>query len=259
MPSFRFLALAAVAAALVVVAPAIGDSGAARGSAVPPAEVAGGDVAAALPSIVNTRLVRAQAALGRATTDYDTNQPASAVNDMGAALDNLTKGWNAAKWVVQTTPPPPTDDAFPDGTGGAGVAYADPSTTAVAVLSADHDLVSTAVGMMETSNDALLKSLTSSITTIQTQRLNAIKWIHSIEPPPPTDDAVGPDDEGASTFATLMPGYIGVLDDEIQQIKGRLALYKFSPAAKAALNNARLKALDTKDLVNQYWPPVADD
>ncbi|HEU4865274.1 MAG TPA: hypothetical protein VFT76_03400 [Actinomycetota bacterium] len=258
MPSFRFLALAAVAAALVVVAPAIGDSGAARGSAVPPAEVAGGDVAPALPSIVNTRLVRAQAALGRATADYDTNQPAAAVNDMGAAVDNLTKGWNAAKWVVQTAPPPPADDAFPDGDLPAGTSYADPPTTAVAVLSADHDLVSTAVGMMETNNAALLTKLTSSITTIQNQRLKAIRWIHSIEPPP-TDDAVGPDDEGATTFAMLMPGYVGVLDDEIQQLKGRLALFNFSPAAKAALNNARLKAQDTKDLVNQYWPPVADD
>jgi hypothetical protein len=260
MPSFRFLALAAVTAALVVVAPAIGDSGSARGSAVPPAEVAGGDVAPALPSIVNTRLVRAQAALGRATSDYDTNQPASGVNDMGAAVDNLTKGWNAAKWVVQTAPPPPADDAFPDGDAPAGTTYADPPTTAVAVLSADHDLVSTAVGMMETNNAALLTKLTSSITTIQNQRLNAIKWIHSIEPPPPTDDAVGPDGtEGGGSFAALMPGYIGVLDDEIQQLKGRLALFAFSPAAKAALNNARLKAQDTKDLVNQYWPPVADD
>jgi hypothetical protein len=56
-----------------------------------------------------------------------------------------------------------------------------------------------------------------------------------------------------------MPGYVAVLDDEIQQLKGRLALYKFSAKAKAALNNARLKAQDTKDLVNQYWPPVTDD
>jgi hypothetical protein len=258
MPSFRFLALAAIAAALVVVAPAIGDSGMPRQASAPPAEVAGGDAAPLIPSIVNTRLVRSQAALGRATNDVDTSQAAAAVGDMTAAADNLTKGWNAAKWVVQTTPPPPADDAFPDGDGGA-VVYATPPETAFAVLSAQHDLVSTAVGMMETTNAALQKSLTSSISAIQTQRLNAIKWIHSIAPPPPADDAFPAGTEGGGTFDTVMPTLIPVLDDEIQQLKGRLALYKFPAAAKAALNNARLKAQDTKDLVNQYWPPVADD
>jgi hypothetical protein len=257
MPSFRFLALAAVAAALVVVAPAMSDSGSARQSAAPPAQIAGGDAAPIIPSIVNTRLVRAQDALGRATADYDSNQPAQAVNDMAAATDNLSKAWNAAKWVVQTTPPPPAEDAFPDGDGGA-VTYADPPTTAVAVLTAEHDLVSASVGMMETGNAALLTRLTSSINAMQTQRLNAIKWIHSIEPPP-TEDARPDGTEGGGTFAALMPGYVAVLDDELQQIKGRLALYKFSAAAKAALNNARVKAQDTKDLVNQYWPPVPAD
>jgi hypothetical protein len=253
MPSFRFLALAAVAAALVVVAPAIGDSGTARGSAVPPAAINGGDVAPLIPSIVNTRLVRAQSALGRATADVDENQAAQAIVPVGAAVDNLTKGWNAAKWVVLNAPPPPADDAFSTD-DPAGPVYAAPSDTAFAVLTADHDLVATSVGMMETTNAPLVTRLTSAMNTIQTQRLNAIKWIHTIEPPPADDGT-----EGGGTFAAIMPGYVAILDDEIQQIKGRLALFKFSATAKAALNNARVRAQDTKDLVNQYWPPVVDD
>jgi hypothetical protein len=258
MPSFRFLALVAVAAALVVVAPAIGDSGAARQSAVPPAEAAGGDAAPLLPSIVNTRLVRAQAALGRATANFDENLAVQAVVPMGAAVDNLTKGWNAEKWVIQTTPPPPADDAFPDGDGGA-VVYAGPEDTAFAVFSAQHDLVSTSVGMMETANAALLKRLSSAISSVQATRTAAINYIHSIAPPPEDDAAIVDGTEGGATWATVMPTLVPLLDDEIQQVSGRLALYKFSASAKTALVNARSRAQNAKALVNQYWPPVTDD
>jgi hypothetical protein len=255
MPSFRFLALAAVAAALVVVAPAIGDSGPARQSAAPPAEAAGGDVAPLIPSIVNTRLVRAEAALGNATSAFDANQPAQAVVPMGAAVSNLTKGWNAEKYVIKTTPPPAAD-AFPDGDAGA-VTYAGPEDTAFAVFNAQHDVVSTAVGMMETSNAALLKSLTSSINSVQATRAAAIKYIHSIAPPP-ADGAAVDGTEAGSTWETVMPTVVPLLDDEIQQLNGRLALYKFSAAAKTALQNARTRAQNAKALVNQYWPPPAD-
>jgi hypothetical protein len=258
MRSFRFLALAAVAAALIVVAPAIGDSGTARQSAVPPAQAAGGDAPPLIPSIVNTRLVRAQAALDNATGDVDSGQAAQAVAPMGAAVDNLTKGWNAEKWLIQTTPPPPADDAISDGDGGV-IAYATPEDTAVAVFSAQHNLVSTAVGMMETGNAALLTSLTNSITTVGNSRTAAIKYIHSIAPPPPADDAVGDGLEGVATWDTVMPTTVAFLDDEIQQITGRLALYKFSASAKAALQKALGRAQTAKALVNQYWPPVLDD
>ena len=257
MPSFRFLALAAVAAALVVVAPAIGDSGAARKSAVPPAEAAGGDAAPLIPSIVNTRLVRAQAAVEHATEAFDENQAAQAVAPMGAAVDNLTKGWNAEKWLIQTTPPPPADDAFPDG-DGAVVAYAGPEDTAFAVFSAQHNLVATSVGMMETGNAALLTRLTSSMTTVQGSRTAAINYIHSIAPPP-EDDAVSDGLEGGATWDTVMPTVVPLLDDEIQQITGRLALYKFTAPARTALQNALARARNAKALVNQYWPPVTDD
>jgi hypothetical protein len=258
MPSFRFLALAAVAAALIVAAPAIGVSGAAQQNAVPPAQAAGGDAAPLIPSIVNTRLVRAQAALENATGDVDSGQPAQAVAPMGAAVDNLTKGWNAEKWLIQTAPPPPADDAISDG-DGAAIAYATPEDTAVAVFSAQHNLVSTAVGMMETANAALLTSLTKSITTVGNSRTAAINYIHSIAPPPPADDAVGDGLEGAATWDTVMPTTVAFLDDEIQQITGRLALYKFSASAKTALQNARARAQNAKALVNLYWPPVTDD
>jgi hypothetical protein len=258
MPSTRFLVLAAVAAALVVVAPAIG-SGSARQSAVPPAHAAGGDAPPLIPSIVNTRLVRAEAALGSATASFDGGQAAQAVTPMGAAAANLTKAWNAEKWIIQTTPPPPTDDAAVVDGDGAVVAYAGPEDTAFAVFSAQHDLVATSVGMMETTNAALLKSLTGSISSVQASRTTAINYIHSIAPPPTDDAAVVDGTEGGATWATVMPTVVPLLDDEIQQITGRLALYKFPAATKTALQNAKSRAQSAKALINQYWPPVLDD
>lgn len=263
MRSFRTPAFLAVAVALivaaVVAAPAIGDSGAARQNAVPPAEVAGSDAPSLLPSIVNTRLVRAQAALGQATMSYDLNQAGQAVVPMGAAASNVSKAWAAEKYVIKTAPPPPVGDALPDDVEASASAYAGPEDSGFAVLSAQHDVVSASVGMMETGNADLAKSLTSAISSVQNARLTAIKYIHSL-PAPPVGDGIGTDGTPVgSTWATVMPGYVAVLGDELQQIKGRLALTKFSAAAKAALTAAQVRAQNTKDLVNQYWPPVPGD
>lgn len=252
MRSFRFLALAAVAAALIVVAPAIGDSGAARQSAVPPAQAAGGDIPPPLPSLVNTRLVRSQAALGRATAAFDENQAAQAVVPIGAAVDNLTKAWSAEKYLIQTTPPP-VEDAISDGDPVVGT-YAGPEDTAFAVFSAQHDLVSTSVGMIETSNAALQSRLTSAISSVQATRITAINFIGKLVPPP-ADDAVIDGPEGASTWDTVMPTIVGLLDDEIQQINGRLAMNKFPAGVDNALNAALGRAQNAKNLVNTYWPP----
>ena len=65
MLSFRKIALVAIGAALVVVAPAVGKSVTGSASADPTARITGGDAPPPIPSIVNTRLVRAEE-IGRA-------------------------------------------------------------------------------------------------------------------------------------------------------------------------------------------------
>jgi hypothetical protein len=254
MLSFRTIALLAVAAALTVVAAAWGDSGSARQAAAPPAVANGGDAAPTIPSIVNTRLVRGESALSRATADVDEGQAAQAVVPVNAALSNLTNGWGAEKYVIKTAPPPPADAAYPDGGAAAGPTYAGPEDTGFALLSAQHDLITTAVSIADTSNTALQNALINAISKMQSLRVTEIKYIHSIAPPP-----VGDGTGAGSTWDIVMPGYAAVLSDEIQQLKGRLAMAKFSPAAKTALTSARVKASDTLDLVNQYWPPVPAD
>jgi len=151
MLSFRKIALVAIGAALVVVAPAVGKSVTGSASADPTARITGGDAPPPIPSIVNTRLVRAEAALGRATADYDENQPAQAVVPIGAALSNTAKSWGAEKYIIKTTPPTPVGDAVGDGTGGAATAYAGPEDTGVAILNAQHDVITTSVNVNGTS------------------------------------------------------------------------------------------------------------
>jgi hypothetical protein len=262
MLSLRTMALIALGAALVVAAPAVGTSVSSSQGANPPAQIAGGDVAPPLPSLVNTRLVRAQSALASATADFDQNQPAQAVVPVGAAVSNVTKAWGAEKYIIKTTPPPPAGDGIlPDG-GAVGVAaYAGPEDTGFAVLSAQHDIVVTSVGMVETTNAALQKSLLSSITSAQAATETAIRYIHSIAPPPPPADAGVQPDGGAvgSTWAIVMPNLVPLLDDEIQEITGRKALNKFPAAVQTALTNAQAKAITAKNLVNQWWPPVPAD
>jgi hypothetical protein len=254
MLSFRTSALLAVVAALTVVAAAWGASGSSREAAGAPAVANGGDAPPIIPSIVDTRLTRGESALSRATADVDQGQAAQAVVPVNAALSNLTNGWGAEKYVIKTAPPPPAEDAYPDGTGAGGPAYAGPEDTGFALLSAQHDLVTTAVSLADTSNTALQNGLINAINKTQSLRVTEIKYIHTIAPPP-----VGDGPGAGSTWALVMPGYAAVLSDEIQEIKGRLAMAKFSAPVKTALTNARLKASDTLDLVNKYWPPVPAD
>src|SRR6476646_2968012 len=119
MRSLRIIAPLALGAALVAVAvvpnvapssagaeptraaePIVVDSGpvaqAAGGSATPPP----------LPSIVNVRVVRAEAALARAATSVDQGQSNLAVAELNSAVANLQKAWSAARWIVKTAPPP---------------------------------------------------------------------------------------------------------------------------------------------------------
>ncbi len=256
MLSFRKIALVAIAAALVVVGPAVGKSVTGSASSDPSARIAGGDAPPPIPSIVNTRLVRAEAALGRATADFDENQPAQAVVPIGAALSNTSKSWGAEKYIIKTTPPTPVGDAVGDGNGGAATAYAGPEDTGVAILNAQHDVVTTSVGMIETTNAALQKSLLSTISSAQTAVRAEVNYIHSIAPPPAADGVQADGGAVGSTWATVMPNLVPVLQDEIQQLAGRQALNKFPSAVASALSAARLRATDTMNQINTWWPPV---
>ena len=276
MPTLRLFAPLGVAAALVglvAVAPAGSSSGADTEPTAyrgPTATASGGSAGLLVyPSIVNVRLVRAEAALARATTWVDQAKGSNAIAELKAAQSNMQKAWTAAKYVIDTTPPPvATDGAFAHSSGGApaGPSYASPEDTAFAVLSLQHDVVTTSLGLLDAGN-ATLKNTTlpATIKAAVDARDAAIAYIHSIAPPPVAGDGrVHADASGGAVVAgwdTTMPSLLPVLDDEIQAIKGTRKLNPtFPDSIRTFLPTMRARDEATKAAINRYWPPLpADD
>jgi hypothetical protein len=257
MRSLRTLAPLVVALGLIVAAPAAGGSGQNTG---PPAEAAGTPPPPVIPSIVNTRIVRAQAALVRAAKYTDANQLPQAVTALNSASANAVYAWNAAKYVIRSTPPP-ADDALPDGDEATG-AYAGPEDTAFAALSVQHDVIDTTVGLLTQANAknvAVRKSWVNAIAKSQAARNAAIAYIHKLAPPP-TDDGVGADGPDAGAlWPTVMPGLVPLANDEIKQLNGRMKMTGFTGTLRKSLLASRTRSVKTRTLVNRYWPPVPAD
>lgn len=263
-----FAAAAAAGVGLFASAPTVTSTAAESGPAVsrgPIATGSGGDVATPVyPSIVNVRLVRAEAGLTQAATLVDQNKGAAAVPVLKAVQANMTAAWAAAKYVIRTTPPPvATGDAFGHASGGAVVGaspYAAPEQTGLAVLNLQHDIITNSLGLLDVAPAALQTQIKTTVNAALKARNNAVAYIHTIAPPPvATGDAFAHASGGAvaTGWATLMPTYPPFLDDEIQQVKGTHAINpKLTPTF---LTNVRVTARATENTINRYWPPVPAD
>ena len=236
--------------------------------APPVAQASGGDVGPPLyPSIVNARLVRAEAALSRATTWVDQGQSAAAITELTSVRSNLQAGWLAAKYMIETAPPPVAGDgafAHTSGTGAAGPVYASPEETGFAVLSLQHDVVTTAIGLIDAADATLLPNLRTTIRAAIRARDAAVEYIHSLPPPPVAGDGRVHANAGGTPVAagwdTLMQNLIPLLNDEIQHIEGTVSINTtLSTTVKSFLRSMRLRDIDTRDTVNQYWPPLPGD
>jgi hypothetical protein len=284
MLSLRAVAPVAAAAGLLAALPA---GALAAPAQHPAAHAAGGDATALIyPSIVNTRLVRAQAALDRAAKYADQNVPDKALTAMTAARNNLSKAWTGAKYVIQTTPPPVADDAafhkrafmksgrlrIYKGRRGKLVHKADvvppagavPATiydTAFAVLSLQHYAATTSVSLIDDTSGTTLQTVRSTLARSVNDRDAAIAYIHSIDPGPPADDArVKAHSAGtapaAADWSTTMPNAIPQLDDEVQQVEGTLTEPGLTAAQTSILQGADYRDLKTDQTLNTYWPPA---
>jgi hypothetical protein len=229
----------------------------------PVAQATGGDVVNNVyPSIVQVRLDRTEAALGRAAALIDEKKGAASVVEFESIRTNLRQAWAAAKYVIQTAPPPVTEDSFghadaaPDPVAG----YAPAEATGVAVLTLQHDVISASLGLYDIAPVAVQTQLRATIRAAYNGRDAAIAYIHSVAPPPATDDAVGHASGGAvaTDWATLMPTAALETADEIQQSRGMaIATPKLAPVF---LKEVRVAAAATQNTINTYWPPVpADD
>jgi hypothetical protein len=287
MLTLRAIAPAAAAAGLLAALPA--------GALAAPAHHAGahaaGGAATALiyPSIVNTRLVRAQAALDRAAKFADQGVPDKAITALTAGRNNLTKAWSGAKYVIQTAPPAVAADAAfhkrmfrksgrlriykgkigrrvhkADVVPPAGALPASMYDTAFAVLSLQHYAATTTVGLIDDTTGTQLAAVRSTLARSVNDRDAAIAYIHSIDPGPPAADARA-HAHGAGTpvgvgdWTTTMPNATPQLDDEIQQVEGTLAEAGLAPAQSSILLGADYRAIKTERTLNLYWPPLPAD
>jgi hypothetical protein len=276
MRSLRLVAVLGVSAAAGALV-AVSSSATSSGSSSEP-DAYQGPVATAIggaagtlvyPSIVNIRLVRAEAALARATTWIDRGHPTKAVVPINAAQANMKAAWAAAKYVIATTPPPPvaTDGAYAHSSGGApgGPAFASPEDTAMAVFSLEDDVVTTSTGLLG-GDPTLNTAITTTINAAVRTRNSAVAYIHQIAPTPPPvagDGRVHANASGGaigSSWSTTMPNLLVLLDDEIQAMQGtRSTNTTLLAASKTFLASVVTQDQRTKAAVNQYWPPVVGD
>jgi hypothetical protein len=246
---------------------------------------AGGDAGPPLyPSVVNVQLVRAQALLEKATAYEDEGDIAKAVAALAATRSHMRKAWIGAKYVIDNAPPPVAGDggfrvtrakvtvkpkavakakAKAHASGGAipgASPFADQYTTAVGVLTLQHEVATTAIGMLDNASGPLLDSVSKSLFAALNARDQAIAYIHSIEPPPvASDGGVSAHSSGAPVaggWATVMPSVAPFIDDELQQVDGVRASLNLSPGRKRILDDVELQDTKTQRTITQYWPPV---
>ena len=246
---------------------------------------AGGDAGPPIyPSTVNVQLVRVQTLLEKATTYEDEGDTAKAVNALAATRSHLRKAWIAAKYVIDNAPPPVAGDggfsvrakitvkprSVPKAkarakahTSGAPIPgaspFADQYTTAVAVLNLQHEVATTAIGMLDNASGPLLDSVSKSLFAALNARDQAIAYIHSVDVPPvATDGGTSAHSSDAPTtgWSTVMPGVAPYLDDEVQQIEGLAVSIKLSPGRKRILDAAEIQDIKTGRAIAQFWPPA---
>jgi hypothetical protein len=258
------LPTALAAGALVLPAGATASTGA-------PAHAAGSDAPpSVLPTIVRKRINRGERALDHAGDYVDKDRPDKAVTSLRNARRNMYAAWRNAVDVVENTPAPPppvgdrTQKHVPVVKKGAQTAatYTGPDETAVAVLNFQHDVAGAAYDLLDGAKGDLRDAVSTTIFAALNRRDRAVSYIHDrpVPPAPPADGRVRARSAGApvaaDTFATLMPGVVPDLDDELGQIRGLVRGGALTPGEKRIMGLAKSQVLETKDTVNTWWPPL---
>jgi hypothetical protein len=260
MVSLRLVAPLALAGALSVgAATTLSSSAPASAPALaepaPVAQAGGVDVVVDVyPSVVNTRLVRAEAALDRLRTAVDQRRFADAPVELAAVNQNLAKAWKGARYVIRTAPPPVAEEGSVD-YAPTGAPTAGPESTGFAVLSFQHDVVTTSLGLLDGADPSLVAPLRTTILSAIRGRWAAIKYIRSIAPPPATEGRVHATASGApvvADWAGLMPNLVPMFDDEIQQMNVIVG----DVGTESALSNWQDRDQAAQAAVNQTWPAV---
>ena len=286
MLSVRALAPLAAAAGVMAALPA--GALAAPRHHVQAHSAGGAPTALIYPSIVSTRLVRAQAALDKAARYSDIGMPDKAIIALTAARNNLSKAWRGAKYVIRTTPPPPPaagkavfhKRAFmksgrlriytgrrstrvhgADVVPPVGAVPASIYDTGFAALSLQHYAATVSVGLIDDTSGTTLTAVRSTLARSLNDRDAAIAYIHSIDiPPPPAAGKVQAHHAGTPVgvggWGDTMPNATVQLGDEIQQVEGTLDNTGLTAAQTSILQGADYRDIKTERTLNQLWPPL---
>src|SRR3954467_4210007 len=206
---------AALAAALVIAAPAV----AAPAGDAPTAKAAGGDAPPIIPSLIQTRITRVNNAIDR-LTDYVDDNDVAGVDRTGKVIRRqLAAAWRGAVYYIKNPPPPVGDDARVHARASQDDApvVADQFTTAAAVYDTQHQVAATIAQLTDGARVPILNSMSKTLFWTLDARDKAVAATHALDVPPAAPEGGG---EDAASFATVMPGVVPGLDDEIQQIRG---------------------------------------
>jgi hypothetical protein len=268
-------ALPLLAIGLVAASPAAAKSGSDDGQNVHASGGGGGVIV--YPAIVNRRLLRGEKTLERAGDYADRDMPDKAITALLNARRNMYAAWRGAKYVIDHAPPPPVEAGsirrggkiHMSEKGDIGGTPASPPDTAFVVLDYQHDVATTAFGLIDGAKGNLLAAVNTTIFAALNRRDQAIAYIHTVAPPAPVQSGSlrnrNPEPVHvsgapvAATFDTVMPGLVPELDDEIQQIEGQQDGGAVVPKGKSLLDRALLQVTKTERTVNQFWPPVVGD
>jgi hypothetical protein len=243
---------AALAAALVAAAPA---AAAPAGDA--PTAKASGDPVPVIPALIQTRITRVNNAIDR-LTDYVDDNDVAGVDRTGKVIRRqLAAAWRGAVYYIKNPPPPVGDDARARVSvlDDDGPVLADQYTTAGAVYEAQHEVAASIAALTDGARVPVLNTMSRTLFWTLDARDKAVAATHALDIPP------GEEEEPPEvSFATVMPGTIMGLDDEIRQINGLKTDAKdLRPGGTKILNSALTQTLLTELQINTFWPPVIED
>ena len=245
----------------------------------------GEDAPPIVPSLVQTRITRAENALERLTEKVDDGDSAGVVRVSKVIRRQTAAAWRGAKYYLRTAPPPVSEDlakvnstkrnlAQDDATGPV---IADQYVAAAAVFGLAHDVASQAIELTDGAHGNTLAGVNKMLFWTLDKRDAMVQDAKTFEPvAPPTEDlaktqvrslkaAAGSDggvrklmdDPVGGSFAVLMPYIVGGLDDELQHIDGlRADATDLNARGKSILRQAQVQILLTERTINTLWPPV---
>ncbi len=274
----RALLPLAVAAGLAIAA---SPASAAPSSPFPPGE----DDPPVVPSLIQTRIDRAENALERLTQKVDDQDSAGVVRVSKVIRRQTAAAWRGAKYYLRTAPPPTGEDLAMKSTqrslmqdDPAGPVIADPYLSGTVVFGLVHDVASQAVELTDGAHGDTLAGLSKTLFWSLDKRDAMVQDAKAFEPVVVEEPDLAAarklkaiisskdgarklmDDPLGGSFAALMPVITSGLDDELQHIDGlRTDATDLNARGRSILRQALTQILLTQRTINTIWPPAPVD